>query len=61
MDTIISLTNRIFTVIINGAHNEQIDNMFGVQQGSILGTFLSILYVDEINNLSVEFGMNIYL
>ena len=46
------LSNRETYVIINGKDSKRAAIKYGVQQGSILGPLLSIIYINDISNIS---------
>lgn len=45
------LTNRKQVTKVNGITSREIDNEFGIPQGSILGALLFIIYVNDMPNI----------
>ncbi|KAL5257832.1 hypothetical protein ACHWQZ_G012689 [Mnemiopsis leidyi] len=55
------LTDRSFTVSINGKLSSKCFLKVGVPQGSILGPILFILYTKELNSIAKRHGFHIHL
>ena len=55
------LSDRTFTVTINGQRSSKSYLRIGVQQGSILGPILFILYTKELNLIAEKHGFSIHL
>ena len=55
------LTNRTFSVVIDGEHSDIFTLLFGVPQGSLLGPLLFILYTKELSTIALKHGLNIQI
>lgn len=55
------VTNRTFTVHVNGKNSKEMNMLYGVPQGSLLGPIMFILYTKDIINIAKKYGLSIHL
>ena len=53
------MDNRTFSVKIRNAYSHEITLLFGVQQGSLLGPIIFILYTKEVTIIMEKYGLKV--